>query len=234
MSGIFIPKPASFPKPTWLEGQIVFVGPDGTELPTRLAVKVIGPLGVIADDPRNKQLVLDLTRLLGNPQQTATVGDTSPHIIGTGIDVAAGAGTQGSFTSVDAEVYAEDNSGNWAWWRITQGYRRVGTGSPSAVSGSPVSPTGFPKGSNAGAPPIGWAASFALGTGVDANTAFVQVTGPARWYFYLDGSRYPGDELALALTIDGVWPSSGDPAGGTASPTFVSISPTFGPTGGGP
>lgn len=168
-------------------------------------------------------------RIGGVPQQTATVSDSSPHTPGTGVDL-----PPDTDTSLDAEIWARDGSGNWAWWRITQGYRRVGTGVPSAVSGSVTTSTGFPKGSNGGAPPSSWSVGFALGTGVNANTAFVQITGPATWRWYVDGSRYPADELALAITVSGVFPNNGPTAGGTLAPTFVSIVPSSGSTAGGP
>lgn len=197
-------------------------------LPQRPTVAVLGPVDSLSDDPGNDRTILDLTAVFGLPQQTVTSGDSSPHVVGTGIDLGAD-----TATSLDAEVYATDMSGNWGWWRLTQLYRRVGFGTPTA-QGSVIQPSGFPKGSNSGSPPTGWAADFAIGSGINAFTAFMKITGAAQWFWFIDGSRYPGDELALLVTIDGVFPGTGPTGGGTALPTFTSIVPSFGSTGGGP
>lgn len=214
-------------RPTWLDPELTFEDAAGNDVPSRKIVQVIGPVGTLRDDPKNKATVIDPSRLLGPPQQTATSGDGSPHTVGSGVDLASSA-----LTSIDAEVYATDGT-NWGWWRLTQAYVRLGTGSPIA-SGAVLQPTGFPRGSNAGSPPTGWSSTIVLGTGLTAFTAFIQITGPATWYWFIDGARYPGDELALLITVGGVFPSSGDPSGGTTPPTFVSITPSFGGTGGGP
>lgn len=185
---------------------------NGAPMPPEQAINFVLPFGSsIVDDPQNKRTTVTIQFVTADTQQVTTIATSGAHLIGQGVAIPSTA-----LTTCDAEVYATDGAGNWAWWRLTRGFLRTGTGNAVAEPTSTIVAAGFPIGSNSGGSPAGWAATIELGSGANANIAYLNATGQATWYWFLDSSQFPSPAISSELTVTAMSPSSGTTTGGTA------------------